>query len=347
MASKAGSTVKPKVTLPKTPAKVVNTNLDNITLSPGTLAILDSIFGSEAAFVHDPVVGPLILQVAKDGITDPARIKDYFMVHAVDASGKIQTVAPEKSWLGSQGNYVRSAIIEQKTNPGTYNQNVDTVLQSSIIPAATKLGINLSSDSLKIIAQNIYNHNWQADSVAIDNAIIAQYHFVPGAADKLSFDGKSLGGLVSAETEKFTSIASDYGITLPKNPAQMEEFIKGAIGPNGTEQDFTDWAKQQAIHAYPFLADALTRNSTVKGYLGNYATNIANVLDIPVDSISWADPKWQSLVNPVGATKLPNLNEVLTSIKLDPKYGYDNTVAAKNDAYDMAAKIKATFGFGA
>ena len=127
----------------------------------------------------------------------------------------------------------------------------------------------------------------------------------------------------------------------------MENFIKGAIGPNGTEQAFKDWAKQQAIHAYPFLADAITNGSTVKGYLGNYATNIANTLDIAPDSINWSDPKWQSLVNPVGATKLPNLNDILTTVKTDPKYGYDQTVTAKNDAYDMAAKIKSTFGFGA
>ena len=122
MATTRGKTVTPKAAVPKASS---NTNLDNIKLDPATLAYLNSAFGSEAAWVSDPQLGPLILQIAKNGLTDPARIKDYLQTHAVDASGKIQVVAPDQSWYGTKGSAVRNALIQQKTDIGTYNANVE------------------------------------------------------------------------------------------------------------------------------------------------------------------------------------------------------------------------------
>ena len=317
------------------------------TIDKATLDYLNTIFGSEAAWISDPQLGPLIVQIAHDGLTDPARIKDYLLTHAVDANGQIQTVSTDKSWFGTTGSTVRGILVLQKTDPGTYKENVTKLLNDSIIPTATRLGIKLDDTSLQTIAETVYKNGWSSSQSLIENAITSQFHYDPKAAAALAGAGKSPGCAVSQTAADFASIASDYGITLPKDPAQMDAFIKGAIGANGTENSFKDWAKQQAIHAYPFLADAINAGSTVKGYLGNYATNIANTLDLAPDAINWSDPKWQSLVNPIGATKLPNLNDVLTTVKTDPKYGYDQTMGAKNNAYDLAANIKRTFGFGA
>ena len=324
------------------------TTVSNVpALDKATLSYLNTIFGSEAAWINDPKLGPLIIQIAHDGLTDPSRIKDYLLTHAVDDNGQIQTVTSDKSWFGTTGSTVRGILVLQKTDPATYKENVTKVLNDSIIPTAIRLGIKLDPSSLQTIAETVYKNGWSTSQNLIENAITSQFHYDPKAADALAAAGKSAGGSVSKAAADFATIASDYGITLPSDPAQMDNFIKGAIGSNGTEESFRDWAKQQAIHAYPFLADAIKAGSTVKGYLGNYATNISNTLDIPSDSINWSDPKWQSLVNPIGATKLPNLNDVLTTIKTDPKYGYDQTMGAKNNAYDLAANIKRTFGFGA
>ena len=52
------------------------------------------------------------------------------------------------------------------------------------------------------------------------------------------------------------------------------------------------------------------------------------------------------MVNPIGATEAPNLNDVLYKVKTDPQYGYDKSPTAINDAYDLAAKIKGIFGQG-
>ena len=316
-------------------------------LDKTTTDYLNTIFGSEAAWVNDKELGPLILQISKDGLTDLTRIKDYLQTHAVDANGQIQTVAPDKSWFGTKGSVVRNAIVLQKSDPATYKENVDYTLKNSVIPTATRLGITLDLTALQTIAENIYNNGWGSSQNLIEDAITSQFHYDPKAAATLANQGKSAGGAVSKTVSDYQTIASDYGVTLPKDPTQLDAFIKGAIGVNGTTEAFRDWAKQQAIHAYPFLADAINAGSTVKGYLGNYATNIANTLDLPTDAIDWSQPKWQSLVNPVGSTKLPNLNEVLTTVKNDPQYGYDQTMGAKNSAYDLAAKIKQVFGKGA
>jgi len=142
---------------------------------------------------------------------------------------------------------------------------------------------------------------------------------------------------------------------MPNNLNQLNSFVKQAIGPNGSEQAFTDWAKASAKMLYPFMSASIDAGATVKGWLQPIATNIANVLDISASSIDWSQPKWSSLIaKPVaqkgengGFTYTPqSINDMLTTVKTDPQYGYDKTMTAKNSAYGLAANIKAAFGRG-
>ena len=321
-------------------------------LDAATLAYLNSIFGSEAAWVNDPELGPLILQVAKDGITDNARIKDYLMTHAVSSDGTIQTVPSDKSWLGTKGASVRNARIQQTTDPATYKQNVQYTLESSIIPSARRLGIKLDDATLSKIAEDVYKNGWSGSANLIDNAILSQYHYDPKAADAFSASGKSAGGEVSKTTSDFAQIAYDYGIPLPKDPAQMEEFIKSAVGPGGSEQSFTDYAKAQAKIQFPWMAASIDAGVTPKAWLTPIATQIGNTLDIPASQIDWTDPKWQGVLSTPDA-KNPgihtpnNINTILTKVKNDPAFGYDYTQGAKNDAYALGASIRQMMGYGA
>lgn len=157
-------------------------------------------------------------------------------------------------------------------------------------------------------------------------------------------------GQVSKTIADYGAIAANYGIPLPADPVKMTEFIKGAIGPNGNEQSFTDYAKNIAKAQYPWMSAQIDAGVTPKAYLTPYATHIANTLDLSPDAINWQDPKWSSLLttkDAKGVSTPSTFNDVLLKVKTDPQYRYDFTTQAKSDAYDLGSKLKSMFGFGA
>jgi len=336
----------PKPVSPKAGSSASNTAklLPNVNFSSETQKFLNASYGTEAAWYNDPQIGPVLkaaLTAGKDGTAlQGARYQDFIRTHAVDEKGAVVPVAADKSWFGTHGAQVRLTFGQKLSDPGSYNLNVQNVLNDSIIPTANSLGLQLDPATLQKVAEDAYTNGWGTNGLQVQAALVAQKQFVPGALKGVT------GGAIGKANADFAKIASDYGITLPTDPAQLDAFIKGAIGANGDETAFTAWAKEQATKAYPFLKPAIDAGATVKGYFGNYATNIANTLGIAADSIDWSQPKWQSLVNPIGATEAPNLNDVLAKVKTDAQYGYDKSLPGINNAYDLAAQIKGIFGKG-
>lgn len=156
-------------------------------------------------------------------------------------------------------------------------------------------------------------------------------------------------GAVAKTKNDFAFIAAQYGVPMPTDPKQMTDFVKSAIGPNGDESAFTEYAKQQAQIMYPWMSGALEKGATVKGYLAPYATTIANTLGIAPDSIDWTDPKWSGVVakkDPTGVSVPQTLDQTIATIRTDPRFGFNDTVKAKNEAYDLASGIKSMFGKG-
>ena len=238
-------------------------------------------------------------------------------------------------------------------SPGEYKQRVidaTNVVDNEI----AKEGITISADNHQKLVDAALNNAWSNGSTELTKAVSA---YIDLSTQKY---GSQVGpnnisaktsGTIAANLDTFATIAANYGIPVPTNPTQLNDFIKQAIGPNGSTQAFTDYAKAQATQLYPWMKGSLDAGGTVKGYLNPLGTQIANTLGINAADINWQDPKWSGLVtsyDPATKTSVPkSINDILTTVKTDPKYGYDKSMPAINQAYDLASTIKATFGFGA
>ena len=325
----------------------------NVNFDQATQDFLNSNFGSIAAWYNDPSIGPVLksaLTAGKNGTALQGQAyTDYIKTHAVDASGNVVEVKPEESWFGTHGKAVRDAMAQKISDVGTYNQNVKNTLDSAVTPVANELGLNLPAESLNKVAEDAYVNGWTTTD-QIKAALTAQYHYDPTA--------KIPGGTIGKTISDLSAIASNYGIPLPKDPAQMETFIKGIIAPGNqnpalggnAEQIFTQYAKDQAKSLFPWMSAAIDAGIAPKTYLQPFATTIANTLDISPDQVNWQDPKWQGLLvktDPAkpGLSTQANMSDVMNKIKTDPQYGYDYTNAAKNDAANLASQIKQMFGF--
>lgn len=343
MVAKVGTGIKGKPVI----AKATGKDAANIKLDPKTLAYLNSVFGSEAAWVNDPQLGPVILEIARQGIQSTDRIADFLRTHATDAKGKVVTVAPDKSWMGVHGSTVRNNLILQKTDIGTYNQSIQDTLDKIVTPLAQQMGLSLDPASLRKVAENAFVNGWTNSTDQMKSALLGQYHYATPTSDA---NAVPAGGTIGEAQSKFATIAADYGIPVPADPAKMTDFVKAAVGPQGTTESFTEYAKNQAKILYPFMSAALDAGATVKGYFAPYTTQIANTLDLSPDQINWQDPKWQSLIakpDPAkpGMTVPQSMSDIMRTIKTNPQYGYDNTQAGIADANNFGENLKSMFGY--
>jgi len=211
-------------------------------------------------------------------------------------------------------------------------------------------GLNVSAATRTALVNHFSADGWSASDPRTIDLLTKGVDLSKPQTDA---KGNPLGGAVGVAQSDFAAIAADYGIPLPKDPKDLANFINGAIGMTGTtaekEQAFTDYAKNQAKGIYHWMSGAIDAGVTVKNYLTPYATTIANTLGIAPDSIDWTDSKWNGVVakkDPTGVSVPQTLDQALATVKTDPRFGYDNTMKAKNDAYDLASSIKSMFGMG-
>lgn len=361
--------LKPNTNTKGVSSKTLAGDLPNYTFNKATQGFLNNSYGTEAAWYNDPQIGPILkaaLVAGKDSKGRPVALQgqeyqDFIRTHAVGADGKIAKVAPAASWYGTHGASVRLAFGQKLSDPATYNQNISNILPS-IQARDRALGTNLDSASLLSVAQSAYENNWSGSADQIDAALLAQHtkNLSPnaGTSNIPTIDpvtGKPVlpgqtptpTGAIGKAQNDFATIASNYGITLPTDPTQMDNFIKGAVGAGGSEDGFLNYAKAQATLNFPWMAASIAQGATVKGYLQPYTSNIANTLGISSDSINWTDPKWQSVVAAKAAdgTTVPQtLDQAMQTIKTDPRFGYSKTPTAINEAYANLDAIGQMFG---
>lgn len=240
----------------------------------------------------------------------------------------------------------------QALSPGEYKYEVAQAGKWVDEEIATQ-GFTVSPENRQKLIDATLNNGWAQGSKNLKSAVAAYYDASKtlGSAVGAKNVSSATSGTAATALSDFASIASSYGIPVPTDPAKLADFVKQAIGPNASTQAFTDYAKAQAIQSYPWMKATIEAGGTVKGWLQPIATQLANTLDTTPDAINWQDPKWSGLISTfdpkTGLSTPRNINDILTTVKTDPKYGYDQTMTAKNNAYDLAASIKSTFGFGA
>ena len=240
----------------------------------------------------------------------------------------------------------------QALSPGEYKYEVDQAGQW-VDAEIAKQGFTVSPENRQKLIDATLNNGWAQGSKNLSTAVSAYYDASQTLGSSVGADkvSSATSGTAATTLADFATIAANYGVPVPTDPAKLNDFVKQAIGPNGSEQAFTDYAKAQAIQNYPWMKATIESGGTVKGWLQPIATQLANTLDITPDAINWQDAKWSGLISSfdtkTGLSTPRNINDILTTVKTDPKYGYDNTMTAKNNAYDLASSIKSTFGFGA
>ena len=281
-------------------------------------------------------------------------------------SGNSNLGAGQQPWtlaqyVNAKANQIATGTPPAKIGPkilsisstATPAQQIDDIYNQYVAPRAKAMGSNLSPTDLHAIATQAWNDGTYAQGNIIDKAISDKTDFAKTIAQDQT--ANAIGGAIGSTADQLRTVAHNYGIPVPADPNQFTNFVKDAVGNGGDISKFTEYAKAQAVHLYPWMAGFLTggdgstgTGGTVAGYLQPYTTNIASTLGIPSTSINWTDPKWQSVVaakDPKTGVSVPQtLDQALQTVKTDPRFGYDKSVNGINDASNLVLGLKSAMG---
>jgi hypothetical protein len=149
------------------------------------------------------------------------------------------------------------------------------------------------------------------------------------------------GGVVGSYIDQLKNQALKYGVTLDKN--QLSYMQRDLLNPaDGKDaQYYLGSIKQQSIDANPWFAASLKEGRTLYDVTSTYRNQMANLLEIAPENITWND-----LMNKVVNKEKNAANtfaDFTKSVKQDPLWQY--TRNAKETYSNMAVDLMKQFGF--
>lgn len=204
---------------------------------------------------------------------------------------KFQAEVRDTKWWKTTSETRRQAQVTQKTDPATWNAQ----LQAAIIQVrqlAAEVGAAVPDSKISKIAKNMLETGMDEN----------QLRYALGDYVTFTKEG-TLRGEAAMHEYTIKEYAYNMGIKLTdqaiKNQAQQ------VIRKVATTQDFESQIRDQAKSMFPGYAEAIDAGSTVRDIASPYIQMMSNELEIPYQSIDTMDPIIKKALNGLDAKGKP------------------------------------------
>lgn len=226
------------------------------------------------------------------------------------------------------------AYSKELGDPGDWTAQT-TNAQNIINQEAVSLGMSLTHDEVTKLAHSaLYMAGGTASGITQSwlDTHIAAYGKVTGKGgktfdiiDNLKQQGASMG--IAHDDSWYTTAA------------------KNIVAAKGTENDYISQIRDLAKTKYSWAADQIDNGMTVKQIASPYVNSMANILEIPQDSLSLNDPtinKALTNIDQTGKQTAVPLWQFETNLRQDPRWA--TTKNAKDTLDSTAHSILQNFG---
>lgn len=190
----------------------------------------------------------------------------------------------EQLWLNSNAykNLGPTAIANRETKvsqPGYYN---DVVVGKQWLPAlrqyATDAGLSITDASLSEIADKALSMGMSVTSQYVKDFFKPTIKGLDGKAISNPYVTGISGGTAAKTLENLNGYIKDYGVGF--NSDWVNAAAKSVGSGATTEQYWLDQIKNQAIGAYPGLADQINAGMSVRQAASPYIQTMSNILGL-------------------------------------------------------------------
>jgi hypothetical protein len=293
--------------------------------------------GSSSDFEQSPKLTPEELASsygwAYGFLNSNSELKKLFS-KAVDETwtqDKFQAELRDTKWWKETSDTRREAQVTQKTDPATWNAQ----LQAAIIQVrqlAAEVGAAVPDSKISKIAKNMLETGMDEN----------QLRYALGDYVTFTKDG-TLRGEAAMHEYTIKEYAYNMGIKLTdqaiKNQAQQ------VVRKVATTQDFESQVREQAKSMFPGYAEAIDAGSTVRDIASPYIQMMSDELEIPYNSIDVMDPIVKKALNGLDAKGKPagvNLYDFQQQLRGDARWA--ETSKAKDGVMATGLKVLRDMG---
>lgn len=292
---------------------------------------------SDADFEESPKLTPEELAAsygwAHGFLNSNSELKKLFN-QAVDGTwtaSKFQAELRDTKWWKETSATRREAQITKKTDPATWNAQMDaTILQ--VRQLAAEVGAAIPASKLSKIARNILETGM--DENAIRYAIGGYVEFTKKG---------TLRGEAGMHEYTMKQYAYEMGVKL--DTQAIKNQAARVVKKVATTQDFEDEIRVQAKSMFPAYEQQIDAGATVRDIATPYMSLMAEELEIPDQSIDVMDPRIKKALNGLDANGKPggvSLHEFQSQLRNDPRWA--KTDKAQDSATNVGLKVLKDMG---
>ena len=239
-------------------------------------------------------------------------------------------------------------LVKSGNAKGTtdYEQKIAQIT-NDLIKQSRTLGAAIDEGQAKLIAEDLYIHNQDADDAVKTRRLVSFIRPMAGMiAGKITED---FSGLALQNYQGLQKLAKQNGLKLENilppgvdgKPATAEETLKrlalGEIDPTRLAQDVR---KLAAVGQPQFVRDLLGQGIDLDQIYAPYRRTMANILELDEGQIDLTDPTLRMGINDKGDV---NLYDYSKALRQDSRWQY--TGKAREEVSDAALTVLRNFGF--
>jgi hypothetical protein len=239
-------------------------------------------------------------------------------------------------------------LVKSGNAKGTtdYEQKIAQIT-NNLIAKARQLGSALDEGQAKLMAEDLYIFNQDADDAVVTRRLVSGIRPIAGMiGGKITED---YSGLALKNYQGLQAIAKANGLKLENilppgvdgKPATAQDTLKrialGEIDPTRLEQDVR---KLAAVGQPQFVRDLLGQGINLDVIYAPYKRTMANILELDEGQIDLTDPTLRMGINDKGDV---NLYDYSKALRQDNRWQY--TGNAREEVSDAALTVLRNFGF--
>lgn len=229
---------------------------------------------------------------------------------------------------GAEDRQAKIDALDASTTYGRGLASIKRLIQAEAIAE----GAVIEDAALNTLAQDIYDHALEKDTLAIKNYVKAQIKYQPG---------KILSGKAGTDLADLKSTAKANGLDLDKAFGSSIQGWLQKLASGESVETYKTIIRQAAKAGLPDRVASLLDNGVdLETIYTPYKNILANTLEINPNSITLDDPTLRSAIGP---DKEMSLYDYQRQLRKDPRWQYTNN--ARSETSNAVMKVLQDFGF--
>lgn len=296
-----------------------------------------AVGGTDADFEESPKLTPEELAAsygwAHGFLNSNSTLKGLFdrAVKETWTAGKFQAELRDTKWWKETSASRREAQVLQKTDPATWNAQLEaTIIQ--VRQFAAEIGAAVPASKISKIAKNVLE-------TGMDEG---QLRMALGGYVDFTKKGTLRG---EAGMHEYTMKQYAYEMGIKLDPQTIKNQAARVVKKVATTQDFEDEVRVQAKSLFPAYEQQIDAGSTVRDIASPYMSLMADELEIPDGTIDVMDPIIKKAMNGLDANGKPggvSLYDFQGQLRNDRRW--KQTSKAQDDVMNVGKKVLTDMG---